>query len=126
MVLAVARLIWWRFDRRPAPIAGMPRLQRVAARAVHLLLQAVILFLAATGIGTLVLSGAGAMLLTGTPGPLPDLWRYQPRLEHWLAARVLLGLLVLHVGAALYHQLVRRDGLMRRMLPWGAPASSRA
>ncbi|MBM3529390.1 MAG: hypothetical protein FJX62_14970 [Alphaproteobacteria bacterium] len=29
--------------------------------------------------------------------------------------RVLVALLALHVGAALYHHFVRRDGLLRRM-----------
>ena len=31
------------------------------------------------------------------------------------AARAMLGLLALHVGAALYHQFIRRDRLMARM-----------
>ena len=34
---------------------------------------------------------------------------------HGLGAFALLGLVTLHVGAALYHQLVRRDRLLARM-----------
>ena len=33
-------------------------------------------------------------------------------------ARALLGLVALHVAAALYHQFIRRDGVLLRMLPF--------
>jgi cytochrome b561 len=36
---------------------------------------------------------------------------------HGLAAFLLVALVGLHVGAALYHQYIRRDGVLRRMLP---------
>ena len=35
---------------------------------------------------------------------------------HRLMAWSLVGLIVLHAGAALWHQLVRRDGTLRKML----------
>jgi cytochrome b561 len=34
---------------------------------------------------------------------------------HYFAGWILLGLLGLHIGAALFHQFVLRDGLIRRM-----------
>jgi cytochrome b561 len=117
LVLTLARVAWWRFDRKPAPLAGMPHGQARVARVVHALFYALILGMTATGIGTLALSGAGAHIFGAAGGPLPDMWRYQPRLEHWIGARVLLVLLALHVGAALYHHGIRRDGLLRRILP---------
>jgi cytochrome b561 len=36
---------------------------------------------------------------------------------HATAAFVLVGLVVMHVGAALYHHFIRRDGVLQRMLP---------
>lgn len=36
---------------------------------------------------------------------------------HKALALVLLGLVAMHIGAALYHHFVRRDGVLRRMLP---------
>jgi cytochrome b561 len=36
---------------------------------------------------------------------------------HAWAAITLTGLIVLHAGAALWHHLVRRDGVLARMLP---------
>lgn len=55
---------------------------------------------------------------------VPDLVAKDPDLaEVFKALHIgLVGLLAValavHVGAALRHALVRRDGLMRRMLPW--------
>lgn len=40
---------------------------------------------------------------------------------HAVAAFVLAGLIGMHVGAALFHHFIRRDGVLRRMLP-GLPA----
>lgn len=117
LVLTLVRFVWWRFDRRPPPIAVMPRAQELAARAVHTLFYVAIVFMAATGIGMFVLSGAGAIVFGSAAGGLPDFWRYQPRIEHWLAARLMLGLLALHIGAALYHHFILRDRLIRRILP---------
>jgi cytochrome b561 len=37
------------------------------------------------------------------------------RVVHAVAAKWLMALIVLHVAAALWHQVVRRDGLLRRM-----------
>jgi cytochrome b561 len=55
---------------------------------------------------------------------LPDLLPKQPELSDFLKAAhricvALLALLLLgHVGSALRHALVLRDGVMHRMLPW--------
>ncbi|HXF53562.1 MAG TPA: cytochrome b/b6 domain-containing protein, partial [Hyphomicrobiaceae bacterium] len=36
---------------------------------------------------------------------------------HKTLALVLVGLIALHVGAALYHYFVRKDGVLQRMIP---------
>lgn len=71
--------------------------------------------MAASGIGMLALSGAGAILFAGASGTLPDFWAYPPRVPHGIGAWLLVTLFVLHAGAALYHQFVKRDRLLRRM-----------
>ncbi|MBK5957194.1 hypothetical protein CCR97_03090 [Rhodoplanes elegans] len=38
-------------------------------------------------------------------------------LAHAVAAFVLIGLVVIHVGAALFHAVIRQDGVFRRMWP---------
>lgn len=114
VVLTVLRIVWWlAFDTRPAGVGGVPRWQALAARAVHVLLYVVVLVMGASGIGLLVLSNALPALIGNAP--LPDFARFPPLLVHGLAAKVLIGLFVLHVAAALFHQFVRRDRLLARM-----------
>lgn len=115
--LTLFRIGWWLFaDRRPEEAAGLPRWQGRSARIVHLLLYLVIIVLGASGIGLMALSGAGDVLAGNAVG-LPDFRDYAPRPVHGIAARLLIALTVLHVVAALYHQFVRRDGTLSRMLP---------
>jgi len=112
--LTLLRIVWWvALDRRPAEVAGQPGWQAWLARAVHICLYVLLLMMASSGIVTLVLSGAVPTLLAG--GPVPDFSQLIPRVAHGVMAKLLLVLLVLHVGAALYHQLVRRDHLLARM-----------
>jgi cytochrome b561 len=114
LLLTVLRVAWWvAADRRPGNPPGQPRWQVLAARWVHYSLYAAILFLGASGIATLVLSGAIPALLAGAS--LPDLSQIAPRLVHGVLGRVLIALLAGHVGAALYHQFIRRDRLLERI-----------
>ncbi|MDN2565971.1 cytochrome b/b6 domain-containing protein [Aquibium sp. A9E412] len=113
-LLTLLRVVWWwAADTRPAA-AGTGSTARMA-RVAHALLIVVPLGMAASGVGLMLLSGAGAQLFLGAAGPLPDFDALQPRAAHGLGAIVLLGLLALHVAAALYHQLVLRDRLLARM-----------
>lgn len=115
-VLTLFRIVWWlAFDRRPADQAGTSRVQALAAHVVHFGLYAVILIMVASGIGTIALSGAGAQLVGAAALPLPDFTLAPPFTVHGLLSRVLIALLIGHIGAALWHQLVRRDRLMARM-----------
>jgi cytochrome b561 len=113
-VLTLLRIVWWLVaDKHPAPPANQPGWQRMTATAVHFALYAILVLMATSGIMTLVLSGAVPTLLAG--GPVPDFSELIPRIAHGVMARILLALFVLHVGAALYHQLIRRDRLLARM-----------
>jgi cytochrome b561 len=113
-LLTLLRLAWWAWgDRRPEPVSGQPRVQAMAARIVHGLLYAGIVVLGASGIATLVLSGAIPALLSGAP--LPDFSSLLPRVTHGLVSKAMIALLVAHVGAALFHQFIRRDRLLARM-----------
>lgn len=114
LLLTLTRIGWWMWgDKRPAPMPGLSAPQQWATRSVHALLYLAILVLGASGIGTLVLSGAIPALLAGTP--LPNFSTVAPRLVHDVMSKLLFVLFVLHVAAALYHQLIRRDRLLARM-----------
>lgn len=116
LVLTLARIAWWVFaDSKPDPEAGVPHWQERAGRAIHLLFYVVILGMVGSGIGMFILSGAGPLLFTGAEGTLPDFWKYPPRIPHAIGARILIALLVLHIGAALYHYFALKDGVLQRM-----------
>jgi cytochrome b561 len=116
LALMILRIVWWvGFDRQPRPVTGSPHWQERTAQLVHVLFYVVILGMIASGIGTMVLSGAAPLIFGGESALLPDFWKYPPRLPHAIGARLLLALLPLHVGAALYHHFIRRDGLLWRM-----------
>lgn len=115
LVLTVLRIFWWwRFDLKPQPVRGSPKWQERIARAVHVAFYIVILGMVATGIGMMALSGAAPIIFGGT-GTLPDFEQYALRAPHGIGAFLLVALLAFHVAAALYHQFVLRDGLLRRM-----------
>jgi cytochrome b561 len=112
--LTLLRIVWWlALDKQPAPAAGQSRLQQRAAKIVHGLLYVILILMATSGIMTLLLSGALPAIASG--GPLPDFSELGPRMAHGIASRVLLVLLAIHIGAALYHQFIRRDRLLARM-----------
>lgn len=116
LILTLGRIAWWRFaDRKPDPVAGVPKWQERIGRSVHLLFYVVILGMAASGIGMFILSGAGPIIFAGAPGPVPDFHDFPPRVPHGLGARAMVLLLAVHAGAALFHHFVQKDGLLRRM-----------
>lgn len=104
-----------RASNKPGPVPGGPRWQSLVARATHILLYAIPIGMAASGIGLVALSGAGPPIFAG--GTLPNFGDFGPRIPHGIGARLMVLLVTLHVAAALYHQFVRGDGLLRRMWP---------
>lgn len=116
VALTVLRVLWWWLaDRRPQPLTGMPLWQERAASAVHGLLYVCILVVGGSGIAMVALSGALPIIYGAAPLPLPDFNAFAPRMAHGLVARIMIVLLIGHIGAALWHQLVRRDRLLARM-----------
>lgn len=115
LLLSVMRIVWWIFiDRRPDAQAGMPGWQIAISHIVHYGLYVVIVVMLASGIALAILSGLVPILL-GAPAPLPDFSTFAPRNAHGLGSWIMIGLLSLHILAALYHQFIRRDRLLARM-----------
>lgn len=115
-VLTVLRIVWWLFfDKRPLDPAGLSRMQALASHVVHCALYAVILVMVASGLGTIILTGANLQLFGAAPLPLPDFDLAPPFTVHGILSRVLIALMLGHIGAALWHQFIRRDRLLARM-----------
>jgi len=121
LVLVALRLAWRLLGVLPRAIASAPTWQQVAAHVMHLLLYALMLAVPLTGC---IMSSAGGYPLSFFGWfEVPDLVAENQRLfpffielHAWLAW-TLVGLVVLHVAAALRHHFVLRDASLRRMLP---------
>ncbi|AKS42861.1 cytochrome b [Wenzhouxiangella marina] len=118
--LALIRLAWRFFDRPPAWPESMRAWERLAASLTHWALYGLILAIPLSGWAWSTAAGHstswfGALDL---PALLPVNENLADILEelHEALAISLLGLAALHVLAALRHQFVLRDGLMRRIL----------
>lgn len=107
-LLTLLRLVTMALTAKPAPLS-------TASRIGHFSLYAAVLLMAASGMTLALQAGLPAIVFGGT-GTLPESFGvFTPRAVHGVIAWLLLFLIALHIAAALYHQLVRRDGLMRRM-----------
>jgi len=114
--LMVIRFIVRLWTLRPAAATtGHPLLDRVAPVA-HYGFYVLVLLMVGTGFATAILAGLNKIVFHGSGDPLPpDFLIYPTRVAHGYLAALLVGFITLHVLAALYHQFVRKDGLLRRM-----------
>ena len=116
LVLMLVRLVVRLVTAKPPEAdIGNTLLNRLG-KLTHWLLYLVVIALAASGLATANMAGLPPIVFGGSGDPLPpDFSAFPPRAAHGALA-ALLGLLLLgHVGAALYHQYVRRDGIFARM-----------
>jgi cytochrome b561 len=122
LVLVVIRFVNRLINPPPALPDTIPPLQRIAAKASHFVLYLLMFALPLVGWG--MLSAArypivlyGALRL---PPILPqDLTLYASlRQLHTLLAYVLFATFLVHLGAALLHGLIRRDGVFSSMAAW--------
>ena len=122
LALSALRLLWRIGHRAPALGSHTALWQVKVAQATHTLLYA--LFFAAPLVGWAYSSAAGFPVVYLGLFQLPDFVARSPelaaslKLTHRLLTYSLAALVVLHVGAALKHQWVDRDGLLRRMNPF--------
>ncbi|MEH2564750.1 cytochrome b [Bradyrhizobium sp. AZCC 2289] len=113
LVLMILRLIIRRWSARPATAAtGSPRLDRLASIA-HRSFYVIVFLMIASGWSTGWLI-SGAFQPNGEP--LPSTFAVLPTFQAHAALATLLAILIAaHIAAALYHQFVLKDGLLRRM-----------
>lgn len=116
-LLALVRVAWAARRARVEPVSMGAALQAIA-RASHRLLYALMLLLPLSGFLGSVFSGYPVRFFGLR---LPQMAQRWDAGKEWLsavhaaAAWGLVALIALHVLAALYHQYIRRDGLLQRM-----------
>jgi cytochrome b561 len=120
-VVVVARLCWRRYFAYLPPFPpSMPKFQQLIAKANEYGLYVLLLAMPITGLARVLLRGKPFELFIWE---IPALLETDPAVRsvfmqaHEIGAKALIILIGLHVGAALFHRLVLRDGVLQRMLP---------
>lgn len=117
-----AWLVSYAVSVSPSPPPGLDVFKRMAARIVKLALLGSVLIMACSGWG--MASAAGRLHVSAFGVTLPALFTPDPSMAgllwkvHETTGLILLGLLAVHAGAALYHHIIRRDGVLVRMFPF--------
>lgn len=132
LILSVIRVGWRLTHKIPALPADMPKIQKVLARTVEGLLYVLII--------AIPLAGWAMVSATTNPHPIPFFglfdWPHISALgamaaqygkplhralgeTHELLAWTAIGLAALHFAAAMYHHRIRRDDVVKTMLPFG-------
>jgi cytochrome b561 len=117
-LLVLVRLLLRFSLRLPAPPAGS-RWQLLAASATHAALYLLLLVIPLTGLFMQYFAAKPISVygLWSLPAALvSDIERFAILRElHGILTLLLMVLITLHIGAALYHQCVKKDQLLRRM-----------
>lgn len=119
--LTCLRLLWRLSHTPPAYPNSMPLWQKKAASGLHLLLYVLVFCIPISGYLYSLASGIPVVYLGVLPMPVimdpnPEL---KPLLKelHFVLNMTLLACFSLHVLAALKHQFIDRDDIMKRMQP---------
>jgi cytochrome b561 len=121
-LVVIARIVWTRISPQPAPIPGA-QWTLITARLTHGLLNLATLLVPISG----YLRAASKPRMSDFFGiQIPSLTGEVPWLNeamhvfHGEPMEVFFYVVIgLHVAAVLWHQYVKHDGALERMLPWG-------
>lgn len=120
LLATVLRVFCLLLGSRPAPVAPRGSLAQRLGASAHSLLYLLLLLLPLSGVMILIAAGKPVSLLAFD---LP-IWSEENRDTaksikklHELFGNALIALILVHAAAAVWHQFVRKDGLLQRMLP---------
>jgi cytochrome b561 len=121
-VLCVIRIVNRLINPPPELPDMLPSLQRFAAKASHIVLYALMFIMPLVGWG--MLSAARYPIVLYGPLRLPPILPHDLTLYAWLRdlhtdlAYLFFATFLVHLGAALFHGLIRRDGVFASMTSW--------
>jgi cytochrome b561 len=122
LAFTLLRLLWrWRSPPPPLPPSVAPWEMKLAP-VVHWTLLALLLAMPVSG--WLMSSAAGVSVMWFGFIPMPDLVPRDQDLfaalrgTHYVLSRLLILAIVLHLAAVIRHDVLRRDGIFRRMSPF--------
>ena len=122
------RLAWRLIQGRPAMPEDTGRLVRIVAKTAHVLMYLLLLLMPLSGwflssAANMAPSWFGVFQLPLIIEPNPDLTEGFHEM-HEMQSLILMTLIGMHVIAAVYHHLIRKDGVLRSMLPRFAGGSA--
>lgn len=124
LALMLVRLGWRLYAGAPKPVPGTPTWQERLANLTHGLLYLLILAVPLSGWIYDSASGLrpfklfGLMVMPKLTSPDEELSRLSNTAHEWLFW-LLIAVVLVHAGAALYHHMFKRDATLARMLPRG-------
>jgi len=130
LVLVVVRFVNRQFSSMPPFPATMSRAERRVATASELLLYGLMVVLPLVGWG--MLSAARYPIVLFGPVHLPFVLPHNAMLYamlrqlHTILAYLFIAAFLAHFGAILFHTLIVRDGIWKRMAPWNIRPSEAA
>lgn len=121
LILILLRLAY-RIRHKPAPLPqDLPGWQHRIAGLTHVLLYTLLVVMPVTGYVRVKAGGFPIETLDrlGVPSLVPrsDALAEVAKTIHYLGALAIAALIAMHIGAAAYHGIVRRDGVFSRMWP---------
>jgi cytochrome b561 len=130
LILAFFRLVTRWLTRSPEFPSTMPHVERSAAKLSEWSLYT--LFIALPLVGWAMLSAGDYPIVMFGVIHLPPILPVRPMLyatlreTHTVLAYLLFLAFLAHLGAVLFHTLVLRDGLLKRMALWSSGSAERA
>lgn len=120
--LALLMIVWRYVGTRPILPMNMSNGEVFLAKIVHFLLYLSMIVMPVTGYLMSCIGGYGVSLFGFT---LPNPFVKNEELAsffhevHEISSYVIIGLVSIHVLASLYHHFIRKDNVLKRMLPFG-------
>ncbi len=121
LLVAIARLSWRTLTPLPAWAAALSEGERRFSHRIEQVLYTAMLVMPVSGYLYVMAGGYGVLLFGAWALPNPigkvAVLAWIGKWTHIVASYALLAAVAGHVGLVLKHQVIRRDGLLRRMLP---------
>ena len=121
LAFMIGRSLWRAYNPPPPLPADLPKWEVTAAKLTHWALYGALFLQVFVGMGLVWTANSPLTFFGWFPVPSPlspnhDLHELGEEL-HELFAFAIIGLLVMHIGAALRHHFILKNDILRRMLP---------
>lgn len=121
--LVLIRILWRWVNVAPSLSDDYPSWQKFASRVTHYGLYILMFTMPLSGIlmslyGGHAISIFGLFVIPAMTEGTTEISAISNSMHHMLVT-AWLGILGLHIAAALYHHFILKDNILRRMLPWG-------